>query len=724
MGKLDKLSASAPADAAEPRPFAAGALAWRDAWIIAAVVSFALAVRFIYIAEFSSSPFFSHPIIDGRAYYDWAKDIVSRSFFGDTVFFQNPLYPYFLAGLIAVFGAGSFAAYFVVQTLVGAAAVVIIYYLAKEAFDKRVALLAALLAALYRMNVYYDVSMDKTFLETMLANLTLLMLLIAVKKKKSYVWLLAGVAFGLTFVSRGNFGLILPFLLFWIWRVSKPEAATLKRAGIFLAGAALMVIPVTIRNAAVSGQFVLVTSHTGLNLWIGNNPANRTGAYEVPETVRASPKWERADFLKYAAEKTGKPDITDSEASSFYTGRAVAFAFENTSEFLDLTWKKILLFIGNHEIADNHSIYFDKERSTILSILPMPFAILFGLCVMGMVFTWSRRHLLFYIFIFSYSAAVIVTFVFSRYRMPVVGVMAVFAASGVVYTLDAVKNKNSWKLFWPALGGAVACFLSFVTGLPAENRMQDLVVRHQNLVSVYLEQGKYNDACAEIERMRSTLNSFRPDTAEPDYLLAKINFERGGRYIERALPYARAAREKPTAWLDKGEVRVKCAEISATAGKFEEARDEFIGLSANYALHEKQYRAGFRLFERGLYFGAIYALAPISPYSKDAEDLCAEIESRLKIPAFFKSILEENPNDLLATTYLGLAIYYSGNEENGIKLLRDLYVAHPEFPYSSIHLFHVLVASGNTGEAAKIAEYMRKHDIEPYPEDAEKFQER
>ena len=69
------------------------------------VFALALAVRTLYVLEWHASPLFTTPIGDARAYLEWARRIAGGDWFGREVFYQAPLYPYFLALVLKATGS-------------------------------------------------------------------------------------------------------------------------------------------------------------------------------------------------------------------------------------------------------------------------------------------------------------------------------------------------------------------------------------------------------------------------------------------------------------------------------------------------------------------------------------------------------------------------------------------------------------------------------------------
>src|SRR6266576_2367941 len=64
----------------------------------------ALLLRLIYLFELRNTPFFSVIIGDGQQYDSWARQIAGGQWIGSEVFYQTPLYPYFLAVIFKLAG--------------------------------------------------------------------------------------------------------------------------------------------------------------------------------------------------------------------------------------------------------------------------------------------------------------------------------------------------------------------------------------------------------------------------------------------------------------------------------------------------------------------------------------------------------------------------------------------------------------------------------------------
>src|SRR5206468_1429717 len=174
---------------------------------------------------------------------------------------------------------------------------------------------------------------------------------------------------------------------------------------------------------------VLTTSQAGQNFFIGNNPDNLTGMYRAPEFVRADPKFEEVDFAREAERAVGR-QLKPSEVSHYWFNRARMFITARPADFFRVLRQKAALFWNEYEIPDNLDIYFFNRYSSLMRLWLPAFGTVAPLGVLGMVLCireWRRIWPL-YLFVLGYFVSVILFYVFSRYRLPVVPFLMVFAA--------------------------------------------------------------------------------------------------------------------------------------------------------------------------------------------------------------------------------------------------------------------------------------------------------
>jgi 4-amino-4-deoxy-L-arabinose transferase-like glycosyltransferase len=255
--------------------------------VVGLLLALALALRLGYVAV---TPGYQ-AINDAQNYDVHARSIAAGHGFarigsgpsGETAF-RPPGYPYLLAGVYSPTGveraepATRLLAGRVANALLGTAIVALIGVLSAQLFDRRVAVVAMALGAVYLPLILVGGALMS---EPLFAALLLGALAAAVQHRRSAHrcrWvLLAGVLGGLAILTRANAAILLAPLVVavwdgrprWSWRALAPPAA-------LVAVALGTVAPWTIRNAVVFDTFVPVSTQLGTALAGTYNDAART----------------------------------------------------------------------------------------------------------------------------------------------------------------------------------------------------------------------------------------------------------------------------------------------------------------------------------------------------------------------------------------------------------------------------------------------------------------
>ena len=430
-------------------------------WLLLAVLALGFGLRVANLIDVSDSPFFTHPVIDGQVYDRWALAIIGRAE-GPQVtaavngpFYQDPLYPYFLALIYSVFGHSYWAVY-AIQLALAMAFLLLVYDTTRRLFDWRAGIAAAAMAALYKPFIFYESQIEKTALAVFLTALFLWLFLRAASCKPQaasrktgtgdVLWPMAsGVALGLTALTRANTLLFAPLLPLAL--ALKPQATShrlrMGAAAFSVIGVLLVIAPVSIRNSILAREFVLTTTQAGQNLYIGNSPYNTTGQYQAPPWVRPTPEYEQSDFAEYANKTAGRT-LSYSGVSSFYTRAALSWATTHGRDFAKLLWRKTILYFNNFEVPDNQDLYFFARYSWVLRLPLLSFGLVFGLGLAAMILTArGPGRLSMAIFFFGYAVSVVVFFVFSRYRIPALPALLPFAGAMLPWLADSVRARPS-----------------------------------------------------------------------------------------------------------------------------------------------------------------------------------------------------------------------------------------------------------------------------------------
>src|SRR5882672_9097088 len=379
-------------------------------------------VRLAYVAEIHKAPYFDVPLVDGANYFRTAAAIASGDLLGGPrVFWQPPLYPYFLAALLSVLGPRMGAIYGV-QGAIGALSCVLVYFIGRRLFSERAALWAAGIMALYGPLVYFDAQPLVPVVHLMLALAGHLLLLRAADARAPSArrdGLLAGLGWGLAAVATPNILLAAPVGAVWLLRRSRSAPALL-----FLAGVAWPVALVAARNLAVAGEPVLISSNGGINFYIGNNP-------DYERTIRIRPGGE---FERLAQEPENLGIVGERAKSRYFAERARAFLTEYPREAARLYARKAVDLIAGREIPRNQDAYAYRSYSWILAALlwrgglAFPFGLVAPLALAGALLPGSKEgRALLLGYAAAYAVSILLFFPTDRYRLPLIPVAALLA---------------------------------------------------------------------------------------------------------------------------------------------------------------------------------------------------------------------------------------------------------------------------------------------------------
>ena len=420
-------------------------------------------VRLLYLGFFLASPLHGYHFADHIYYRNWGLQIVRGNWFGEEVFEQGPLYAYFLA---MAFQLGlSETLVLVVQLLIGLVTPILIYESGRRLFDQKTALLAGLLVGAYGPLVFYECMLMKSFLLPLLTA-GVLYCSLRYQEKLRPGWLcVVGVLIGLACLVRENHVLYLVPMSGWIWwcgaGASSQEAVRIDswrrglHLGVLIGGLALVILPVTLRNYAVAGEWVPVTSGGGEVLYLAHGP-EANGYFHTVPFVKPSPWREHEDFRVEANRRTGK-SLSHAEASRFWREAAWDEVRRDPGRSLLLTFLKGRIFFHDLEVPDSADYKLWRNYVPPLWILPT-FGWCIGLGLLGCVVCLRipGNYQLVLGLIAVHLVSVLVTYNFGRFRIGMLPLLLLMAAHGMMWLshgLRALAGKRQWA--WGGLISAV-----------------------------------------------------------------------------------------------------------------------------------------------------------------------------------------------------------------------------------------------------------------------------
>jgi Tfp pilus assembly protein PilF len=454
--------------------------------LVAVILTAAAAVRITFLIQLSGSDLGAMLPLDMRFYHELGVAMASGAGLPAGGLTFNPLYPVFLAGVFRIFGDGLLVPR-IIQTLAGIMTLWLIYLSARilaggfkecksgSSNSKNAAGLtdkgtggldrsdvagisAAALALFYPQLLLYEGSLLATSLVTLIMAASFLLTL---RLSRSFdgeemrifgrsaspaaCAAFLGILVGAGIMGRPNIFLFLaPLVAVWIAVVSRSKGRGWKAPALFIAGLVVILAPASIYNASRTGTLAPVSSHGGINLYIGNMRDAR-GLYNPPAGMRRDMRGLIEDSRAYA-EKTAGRRLSDAEVSAFWSDRARDRIVTDTGGWLLLLGRKLLLFWNGGELGDIVDIDLMRQECPVFTLLAVRFALISALAFVGAVLLvrFSPGRWPFIIFIAPSIAAIVLFYFNTRYRLPSLPVLAASAGYAVAWTVGKISARR-WK---------------------------------------------------------------------------------------------------------------------------------------------------------------------------------------------------------------------------------------------------------------------------------------
>ncbi|MCO6401505.1 MAG: tetratricopeptide repeat protein [Verrucomicrobia bacterium] len=489
----------------------------------------ALAIRFVFLICFAHSPLFA-PIEGGhdRTLYHHAAQ---ATLIPDGAFAYLPLYPMALHAVYALFGPSLFAA----ATLGIVCDALTVFFIGAIALRlgarRSFACAAALLYALYPLAVLYSCLTMPNTLNALVAAALGYGLLRAPRDNGS-AWVGLGLLAGLAALGWAAWLLIVAALLFY-WLAIRPAAGPSPRnAALFALAFALPLAPIAIHNSRAEGSFVLLTTHGGLNFYMGNHE-RATG---FPLRIREFRMTARAmlEDAHHAAEKDVGHALTRAESSAWWSRQARAFWRAHPAQAVSLTARKLLYVWNGRDVDDLRMV---EQAQLLMPHYAWPAAgrwftaiAFFGL----LGFFLAPRAAPLRIAILAGAFSIALYFITARYRLALAPLLLGIGAAGAEAILQSIRTRGKIALT-SAL--ALACAAAVAWPLP----LPDLrAVDHYNAATQLL----HADKTAEALNLARKGLEIDPHSANLYHTLGSALFKEKN-YADAAEAFARCAALDP-----------------------------------------------------------------------------------------------------------------------------------------------------------------------------------
>jgi lipoprotein NlpI len=526
-------------------------------WIFIA----AFAVRLLVLIRFADSAHFLPTSGDMKFYNDWALRILNGQWTDHKAFYGLPGYAYFLAAIYFVAGYSPFAVG-LLQAAAEAATSALLFLIAGEIFrtspndasenklsrlrPQIVGALAAFGWILFQPAQTFSVILMPTSWLVLVFWACVWWLLKIRRATIVHPWLWLGLTTGFMANMVATVFFLIPLFLAaivmrlcageaWWKRIPKIASATaLLFAGVFIGTS-----PCWIHNYFIAGEPVLLSAHSGVNFYIGNNAA-ANGYPKIPPGLRAGQEGMLKDSITMAEAAAGHP-LKRAEVSRFWSQKADAYIHGHFADWLRLMGVKIKNVWNAYQYDDlslvtlfwedqisrpqwvPHWIWNVNTMFALDRVLTpgIRFGLVAALAIPGLLVAgWKYRRSRWVIAaIFLHMAALLPVFVTERYRLAAVPGLLLMASIGL-WELWIFLLQKKWRaVFFFATCTAASAW--FVSQPPRDDGLWSLDFYNTGI--------KATDA-GNLERAQKNLEiayAYVPDNSEINFALGNLWLKKG-----------------------------------------------------------------------------------------------------------------------------------------------------------------------------------------------------
>ena len=575
----------------------------KSVFIIVTLIAFVL--RMLHLFFMSDNPLFTRPIMDAAVHDSWARGLLNGTWPPAEPFFRAPLYPYFLGLLYKIFDASRFPVQ-MVHVAISACGAGLAGLSATKIWGNRAGYFAGILLACLWTSIWFSAELLIVSLSVTL-NLCLIWLLLSDEKPGWKKLLLIGFVFGLSAITRPNILIILPAIIWYLWKQFSLKSSLM----ILFAGLLIPVLPVTTSNIIRGGDFVPIASQGGVNFFIGNNIDSDGRTAIVPGT-RATWQGGYEDSIAMAENSTGK-SLRPSQVDRWFYTQGLKYLVDEPTDALKLYAHKLKMLLGEGERSNNKFIYPWRDWSPLLRLPIWPgWSVVLAFGVLGLFRRGKdSRQTFLLLTIILYSLSILLFFVNARFRLPLAAILIIPAGAGLDAVRGAIVNRR-WQLSKKAIVVALALTLFAMSDLRgfAENRIGTNPFHHFTLGNSWADAGEDYKAITEYRTAIAIDKKYR----QPNFYMIgdALYGSLGGLLIEnqqqeKVIPlyedWVRRLPESMEARASLGEAMLQAGNIDAASVQFEvmlrqDPQDKRANAGYAWVLYyNKEYGSAMRKFQ-------------------------------------------------------------------------------------------------------------------------------
>jgi hypothetical protein len=336
--------------------------------------------------------------------------------------FRAPLYPFFLSLIYRLVALRSrFISARIVQAVLGAGVAIITSLLACVINStRRQSQIAGGIVAFYTILIFYPLGLVTENLFIPLLLLNLIALVAAGKSNRLPFSALAGFVAGLTALTRSLVVATWPLQVWWLWKYHGGRRKGLFHSTVLILFMLLTTLPWSIRNSLLYKQPVWIETSLGYVLYLGYHPTS-TGIVQPSVTMQ----------LISIQDDLVRNRVGMQAAFSFIRSnprRAITQVIQRLGIMWTFDWREFLFFYQNN--------YLGQWPPWLLILmllwlgLPLVFLVIFAIYGL-LTHPMTLERILLLGVIICLLLVHVLTLADTRYRLPFIPLLAIFAAQGL-----------------------------------------------------------------------------------------------------------------------------------------------------------------------------------------------------------------------------------------------------------------------------------------------------
>lgn len=405
-------------------------------------------------------------IVDAQDYDRLAATLLETGQYaaptGELSSLRPPLYPAVVSGIYAAFGNHSYLAVSLFQSIVSLATVYLTFLVGTNLFDERVGLASAAVVAVYPTLLAFNCLLLSEVLFTFFFTGAVLASLVLLDRPSWLASLGFGICLGLGALTRSTLWLCaLPVACYVALFANYEMQRRLKLTGLALTIFAAILAPWAYRNTTLHNTFTLIDVMAGRNVMMGNyefTPLERSWA--TVTDVQGGQAWHRV----LAAKTPGSAELTQGQIDKRAMAYGITYFFSHPLQSAQRCAVRFFNFwqLERTIVAGMRQGVFGEcsTRQLLLAagLFCGAYAVVALSALAGAIIAPPRltAHLLLLLWVAIPCVIHTVAFAHSRYHLPLVPLLAVYAAGA---WRELAARPSLWLTRRGALAAAAALVL-------------------------------------------------------------------------------------------------------------------------------------------------------------------------------------------------------------------------------------------------------------------------